>query len=138
MSIFTSKKKEIKALQAPNGFISIFHMKFNFNSQFTRCILGKISEVVNSSWYRSSIDPSEDMSTDEIRDFSNLKSSLEFLKTNIETITNLVVDGSAFRLTVQCSKQGDYEIEINMEVDKFSNFYNDLINHVELEIVTMD
>ena len=133
MSFFLSTKNEFKSLQSPNNFVSIFHMKFNFNSRFIRCILGKISDIVSSSWHQSSIDSSEDMNADSIRDFSILKSSLEFLKNNIETITSLVIDGYAFRLTVQCNNKKDYEVNLNLDIDKQSSFYYDFVNHIELE-----
>lgn len=132
MKFFFQDKNKLQELQSPTNFVSIFHVKFNLDILFIRCIIGKISDIVSSSWHQTSIDSEEDMSASEIRDFANLKSALEFLKNNIATTTNLIVEGYAFRLMVRCSKE-NYEVDLNLEMDKQSSFYYDFVNHIELE-----
>ena len=132
MKFFFQDKTKLQELQSPTNFVSIFHVKFNLDILFIRCIIGKISDIVSSSWHQTSIDSEEDMSASEIRDFSNLKSALEFLKNNIATTTNLVVEGYAFRLMVRCSKE-NYKVDLNLEMDKQSSFYYDFVTHIELE-----
>ena len=129
MLSFMSKRKEFKSLQSPDNFTNIFHMKFSFNLLFIVYILSKISDLVSSSWYQASLDSSEDLEAMEIKDFANLKSSLEFLKNNIGNITNLIIEGHSFILTVNCSKSNDI-IEIHMKADNLSKFYFDLMNNI--------
>ena len=118
--------KRRKELYDDDDFMPIFNMRFNLKSNFTTNILKELFDVVSNSAYHasSSIDGVSDAVN---QDFHHLRSALEYIQGNIDSITELVVAGSAFLLVASRWEDENYQVEIKMKVKKHSEFYVHLL-----------
>lgn len=135
MNIFATKSYTHDSLNADpfvedseKDFSCIFDMNLNTRSPFSSIILTSISTRMEDTEKNIPVWESEFK-----EQYSNLKSSILYIKDNFRYIHNLDVEDEDFYIKVSCLDEGSSdELTLELYVDKMSKFYSHIKEYLEV------